>query len=257
MIRLDRRYLGKNNHWIYKQEVVYTQEEADKEGLSYVYWKDAAKGDKWALTDDGYVSKILTIKMYNDRKQKGKNKYVKLTAGVGFNRKYCKMNFLKNHSRNEYSTMSNKTSEERELARRRAKDFIYALACMKLTGRVNWAKLGRMYRPDSKIPVWTAKRFAQRKKVAKMVNEELKKLLTLQGITDEWVAVKLKLAAKMSEDNKDPSTLLRVVDKVGKYLGFDQRETQTNEIEGEMVEKLEGDIEKSKKLRLKQTTEKE
>jgi len=106
MIRLDRRYLGKNNHWIYKQEVVYTQEEADKEGLSYVYWKDAAKGDKWALTDDGYVSKILTIKMYNDRKQKGKNKYVKLTAGVGFNRKYSKINFLKNHSRNEYSTMS-------------------------------------------------------------------------------------------------------------------------------------------------------
>ena len=33
---------------------IYTQEEADKEGLEYNHWRDAGEG-QWALSDDGFV----------------------------------------------------------------------------------------------------------------------------------------------------------------------------------------------------------
>jgi len=45
---------------------IYTEEEAESEGLPYLHWKEAKEGD-YAATDDGYVGLCIGRKDYTDK----------------------------------------------------------------------------------------------------------------------------------------------------------------------------------------------
>ena len=61
---------------------IYTQEEADKEGLEYNHWRDAGEG-QWALSDDGFVSKVITKKSYKSNNRID-NVYLRFAWGYTF-----------------------------------------------------------------------------------------------------------------------------------------------------------------------------
>jgi len=56
-INIDHKDKGLTTYTIYRKE------EADKEGLKYVYWKKADIGD-YAISDDDYVAKVINRKNY-------------------------------------------------------------------------------------------------------------------------------------------------------------------------------------------------
>ena len=61
---------------------IYTQEEADKEGIEYNHWRDAGQGE-WALSDDGFVSKVIKRKSYKGA-DKIDNVYLRFAWGYTF-----------------------------------------------------------------------------------------------------------------------------------------------------------------------------
>lgn len=68
---LKRKYLG--------EFLIYTQEEADKEGISYKPWYDATNTD-YAMSDDGYIAKVRNISTYPKKYMTGVE--VKLPLGL-------------------------------------------------------------------------------------------------------------------------------------------------------------------------------
>ena len=61
---------------------IYNKEEAKENDITYIPWKDADTGDN-ALSDDGYVSKVLSRRDYTDSAGR-KNIYMRFPFGYTF-----------------------------------------------------------------------------------------------------------------------------------------------------------------------------
>lgn len=256
MIEFQRKYFIEGKR-VDKKEVVYTEEECDTQGISYKYWKDITQkdiGKVLALSDDGYCGRVIKVKEYI----KGKKRYklVKLSYGVSFVKKESKILFEENYKYNCYSEIKPAYWLDKEARKERMKRFAYLLALMKLNGKIDWDKLGKSYRPDWKYPAISAKILATKKRVKEMVDEEIRKLLKLQGIDEEWIIVKTKKAMKIAEDNGEVANMMKVIDKTSKWLGMDGnvvKETQTLELEEKKL--LEDKIQQQKKIKMQRELE--
>ena len=69
----------KQGHVDYK---IYSKKEAKKRDLDYKYWKEADEGD-WALSDDGWVAKVIKRKEYPGNRNFS-NIYLRLPWGYTF-----------------------------------------------------------------------------------------------------------------------------------------------------------------------------
>ncbi len=262
MIEIKKTYYrknkeGKRERYITKEKI-YTVEECKEKGIPYKYWKDLTEDDigkVLGLSDDGYCGRVVNIFPCRSQKRGTFSRFIKLSYGVGFAGDYPTKQILfeKNHSLRCYSGVTPKSWLEMELKKSRLKRFAYILALMKVSGKVDWVKAGRSYRPDSKYPGMSAQKLYSKRRVKQMVEEEIKKLLNLQGITEEWVVVKTKRAMEIAEKKNEVGGMMKVIDKTAKWLGMDgQKETES--IELERKEYLEDKIMEEKKLKLKRSS---
>ena len=102
-MEIKRRINGKTGNY-----PVHTKDEAIRNKLDFVYWRQAEVGD-WALTDDDHVSECYDRKNYTDKNGKVKT-FIKLTCGVGWDSGFSKINFLENQKYGVYS----KTNPKRD-----------------------------------------------------------------------------------------------------------------------------------------------
>ena len=85
-IKIEHRDVGLTEY------PIYSQEEADKEGIKYKHWQKCDKGD-WALTDDGYVAEVIKKKSYFDA-DKRESLYYRMPFGyIMWNPKYPNKRF--------------------------------------------------------------------------------------------------------------------------------------------------------------------
>ena len=193
---------------------IYTQKEADDSpDISYQPWKQAYTGD-YALTDDGYVSKCLGRKDYTDANGSVKT-FVKLSCGVGWITPSARILFELNHAHGSYSkTNPARKWDDQEVNSTRGKNTINTYANMVLGGGVNYSKLGQIYRPDSKIPEATVKRFLKNKKVKMEVEKKVKEILLEKSISKEFAVDNLVKALEMAEHKGDVGNYLKANDQI-------------------------------------------
>ena len=99
-VNIDHKDKGLTTYTIYRKE------EADKEGIEYVYWKMADLG-QYAISDDEYVAKVINRKEYPSNHNKD-NIYLRFPWGYTFfNPKYASKK-LKVSGRKTNTTMSGK-----------------------------------------------------------------------------------------------------------------------------------------------------
>ena len=193
---------------------IYTQDEADKNKLKYIYWKDCDKGD-WGLTDDKYVSECISRTDYTDRNGSTRT-FIKLTCGVGWASSFSTIKFELNDAYGVYSkTNPAKDWKEHEIKTTRAKNTVNTYANMLLSGEVvDFDKLGKIYRPDQKIPAATVRRFLKQKVTKKMVEEKLKDLLSEKSINKEFALDNLLRALHMAEGKGDVNNFLKANEQI-------------------------------------------
>ena len=105
---------------------IYTKEEADTEGLEYSHWRDAREG-QWALSDDGFVSKVIKRKEYPTNNQID-NVYLRFAWGYTFFNPEYKGKELKVKGRQSNTTMTGKRPIEVKAKQERMKNLAMVYA---------------------------------------------------------------------------------------------------------------------------------
>lgn len=229
---------------------IYTQKECDKEGKNYVYWKDAGEGDL-ALSDDGYVAPVIKKKEYI-KGNGNKSVYLRLPWGYFmWNPKYPTIKFNA-EGRSSPHTFSGKTylkanrkSEKiRNLAMCYAQTMNKDLAIDLAFGSLTSAQHG----------TWT--RRMKTEEFRDMVREELQKLLTKHGLTEDYTLDLLEETINQAKDKKDTTNLMRAVENLQNMHGMKDMKTMktTTQIEGTVTRKLIDEIhEEERRLKATQT----
>ena len=251
-MKIKRRIKGKTSHYD-----IHTETEAENNGISYTYWKDAKPG-YWALTDDGYVSECFDRKDYTDKSGNLKT-FVKLTCGVGWNTRFSKILFEENHKYGVYSkTKPARTWEDEESGRARAKNTVSAYANMVLNdGQIDFEQLGQIYRPDQEIPRATVQRFLKRKVAKKMVEEKIQELLESKEVTKDFAIDNILRALHMAESKGDVNNFLKANDYIMDLLDMKPgKKMITDTIQIDVSKKIAETIEKEyKRIMLSRSSE--
>ena len=196
---------------------VYRKEEAEKEGIRYVYWKMVQPGG-YALSDDDYVAKCINRKEYPSNHDKD-NVYLRFPWGYTFfNPKYASKK-LNVSGRKTNTTMSGKPMLEvkskqdmmKNLAKAYSVTWDYNLSLDMVLGS---------YTP-SEFKKW--KRMMKTEVFSKMIKEELAELLSDHGLDKTYTLDLFAQVITMAKDKKDVTNLLRAVENLQGMHGMKEK----------------------------------
>ena len=232
---------------------VYRKEEADKEGIQYVYWKMADMG-QYAISDDDYVAKVINRREYPSNHNKD-NVYLRFPWGYTFfNPKYASKK-LKVSGRKTNTTLTGKPMLEvqskqdmmKNLAKAYSVTWDYNLALDMVLGS---------YTP-SEFKKW--KRIMKTEVFDKMIKEELADLLTDHGLDKTYTLELFAKVIEMAQDKKDVTNLMRAVENLQGMHGMKDKQLvkTTEKLEAISNTKLIDELreEEDKLIATKTTTE--
>ena len=246
-VNIDHKDKGLTTYTIYRKE------EADKEGIEYVYWKMADVG-QYAISDDEYVAKVINRKEYPSNHNKD-NVYLRFPWGYTFfNPKYASKK-LKVSGRKTNTTMSGKPMLEvqskqdmmKNLAKAYSVTWDYNLTLDMVLGS---------YTP-SEFKKW--KRIMKTEVFDKMIKEELADLLTDHGLDKTYTLDLFAKVIEMAQDKKDVTNLMRAVENLQGMHGMKDKQLvkTTEKLEAISNTKLIDEVreEEDKLIATKTTTE--
>ena len=236
----------KINNW---EEVTYpimTESEAEERGLEYVYWKKAEKGEL-GLSDDGYVAECLDICKYKNSAQ----------AVYPYGRMWLssrsKLTYENHKLTGEYSQTGTRPWIEREAAMTRTKNAVNLYVNMMLgTGKIDWNKVGEVYRPDQLDPKATAKRLFKQERIKGMVDTKIQEYLDDRDLNQGDVLDIIASAIELAKQNGDPSNMLRGAEQYIRIMDMLPNKTsQTDTLEIDVSKKILDEIESEENRKLK------
>ncbi len=207
-INIDHRQDGMTTYTIYKKK------EADEEGIKYIYWKDATKGD-YAVSDDDYVAKVISRREYPNNHGTS-NVYLRFPWGYTFYDPKYKTKKLTVRGRKSNTTFTGKSKIEVQ----KGQDKLQNLALMFALKpdydlAIDWAL-------ESSTPAerrrW--KRTMKSEVFKQMVREELQKLLEDHGLTENYTLDLLSETIDTAKNKKDVTNLLRAVENLQDMHGM-------------------------------------
>ena len=230
---------------------IYRKDEAETEKLEYLHWKDAYAGD-YAISDDNYVSKLLTKVSYAGNRGFD-NIYLRFPWGYHFyNTKYPGKKLLVK-GRKTNTTMTGvphhdvycKSDKYKNLAMVYAKLMDADMAINMTFGSVS----------DSQRQRW--KRTIRTKAFKNMVREELSQLLEEHGLNEKYTLDLLEKTIGMARDKKDVTNLMRAIENLQDMHGMKEKHLikTTDKLEATSTTTLIDDIrEEEQKLVATKTT---
>ena len=230
---------------------IYTQKEAKEEGLQYNHWKEAREG-QWALSDDGFVSKVITRKRYPTANQID-NIYLRFAWGYTFFNPEYKGKELKVKGRKSNTTMSGKRPIEVKAKQKRMQNLAMVYAQTMNTDDTIAKVCGEISSNEDR----RVKRYMRTEVFKGMVREELSKLLSEHGMTENYTLELLQKAIKKCEDKGDTTNLMRAVENLQDMHGMKDKHLvkTTDTLEATSTTKLIDELrEEENKLMAQRTT---
>ena len=247
-ITINHKNVGKKTY------TIYTKDEADKENIPYSHWKNAGEGE-WALSDDGFVSKIITKKSYTSKNEVD-NIYIRFAWGYHFFNPKYKGKELNVKGRKSNTTLSGKRPIEVKAKQERMKNLAMVYAQTMDTGDTIKKVCGEVDSGQER----RIKRYMRTEVFKDMVRDELQKLLSEHGMTEHYTLDLLKESIGMARDKKDVTNLIRVAENLQDMHGMKDKHLvkTTDRIETTSTTKLIDELrEEEKKLMAQRTTVKE
>lgn len=225
-----------------------------------VPWRESKAGD-WALTDDNYVAECLACRIYTAneeiighfRRFAFAKVWMKEGDTLEFNRylPYLEGNKLRRK----------KTWQEYEAAQTRTKTLVSLYVKQLLAGKLDYKLLGTVYRPDQKIPEATVRRVLKESKIKEMIDKELDKALSDEGITNDYIIKLAKRAVELATGDKTPrpQVLLDVAKFFRDLLNEKNKPDQIQAFEYGITREISQDVDNAEKelskLKAAQTAE--
>ena len=236
----------KQGHVDYK---IYSKKEAKKRDLDYKYWKEADEGD-WALSDDGWVAKVIKRKEYPGNRNFS-NIYLRLPWGYTFfSNKYPTKKF-KAEGRRSVHTFSGKREIEVKCNKPPMRKLAMGFAHMRdFDLAIDWA-FGSVSDDERR----RYRRTMKSESFKKMVNEEMQKLLEDHELTKDYTMDLLKESIEVAKEKKDVSNMLKAVDNLQDLHGMKDKGqiVTTNTLEASMTRKMLDEIDaEEKRLKLRE-----
>ena len=233
---------------------IYTKEEADKEGLKYNHWRDAREG-QWALSDDGFVSKVITRKSYKSNSEID-NVYLRFAWGYTFYNPRYRGRELKVKGRKSNTTMSGKRPIEVKAKQKKMQNLAMVYAQTMNTEETIAKVCGEVTSNENR----RVKRYMRTEVFKGMVREELSKLLSDHGMTENYTLELLERTIGMARDKKDVTNLMRAIENLQDMHGMKDKHLvkTTDTLEATSTTKLIDELrEEENKLLATRTTIKE
>tara|TARA_R100001510_G_scaffold57752_1_gene67444 strand:- start:6198 stop:6959 length:762 start_codon:yes stop_codon:yes gene_type:complete len=233
---------------------IYTKEEADSEGLQYSHWREANEGD-WALSDDGFVSKVIKRKSYKGI-DKIDNVYLRFAWGYTFYNPGRRGKQLKVKGRKSNTTMTGKRPIEVKAKQQKMQNLAMVYAQTMNTDDTIERVCGEVTSNENR----RIKRYMRTEVFKGMVREELTKLLSSHGMSEDYTLELLSSTIKKAQDKGDVTNLMRAIENLQDMHGMkDKHLVKTTEaIEATSTVKLIDELrEEENKLLATRTTLKE
>ena len=247
-ITINHKDIGKK---VYE---IYTKEEADKENITYSAWREAKEGE-WALSDDCFVSKVIKKRRYGSNHEID-NVYLRFAWGYTFyNPKYSSKE-LKVKGRKSNTTLTGKRPIEVKARQEKMKNLAMVYAQTMDTDKT----IAKVYGEIDSNTERRVKRNMRTEVFKGMVREELSKLLTEHGLTENYTLDLLERTIGMARDKKDVTNLMRAIENLQDMHGMKDKHLvkTTDTIEATSTTKLIDELrEEEQKLMAQRTTVKE
>ena len=230
---------------------IYTKKEADKEGLQYNHWKKAREG-QWALSDDGFVSKVIKRKKYRTD-DKIDNVYLRFAWGYTFYNPKYKGKELKVKGRKSNTTMSGKRPIEVKAKQKRMQNLAMVYAQTMNTEDTIARVCGEVTPNEDK----RVKRYMRTEVFKGMVRKELSKLLAEHDMTEDFTLELLAKTIKKAQDKGDVTNLMRAIENLQDMHGMKDKHLvkTTDTLEATSTTKLIDELrEEEQKLMAQRTT---
>jgi hypothetical protein len=216
---------------------IYTRSEADKKNIKYIYWKDC-KIDKWAISDDDFVFKLIYRKTYTDKNSRTKTFY-----RFPFGDKWGSGKAILKYKPYATGEIDNHWLIK-EARKTRTKNAVNTYVAMMMSKKsIDYTLLGNIYRPDQKIPEATVRRLFKQEKIKSMVEEKTKEVLAGKGITKDWVLQTIVDAVEIARNKSDAGNMLKAADNLADYLEMKpSRRIITDTLEIDVSKQIEDQI---------------
>lgn len=241
MERLNRRHwenIGGRRRYYEKEYFIYTQKEAEKEGISFRPWHKCRGGD-WGLSDDGYVARCIRRgRCRSKRSGESTAYYYSFPFGQAFNDPSSspgKLEYEKHRETGSYSKVSAKSEWELEQNRTRTKNFVGAYVKQYLGGKLEHATLGKIYRHDEKKPAVTAKALLKKRYIKEMIDKELESVLVDKGVTQGTVIDMLLESADMARNKEQAANLLRAAENLIDIFGMKSKKEEKQDFSADLT----------------------
>lgn len=249
MIKITKK-LKKNKFEpvVYK---VYTDVEADEQGLIYKYWQLCNPGEL-GLSDDGYVSECISRNQYKT------NTEMVYPFGRQWLGKSRKLEFEPHWNTKNFSSVSTKSYAELEAQTGRAELAIDAYLTYKMAGlSPDFNKIGTIYRPDQKNPDIAVKRLLKTKEAKRMIEDKLKEILIDKKIDEGFVLDVITDAIEVAKVKESSSDMIKGAKELSIFLDMAPKKKEVTEsLELDMTHQIQDNYEKArKKIKATQTKE--
>ena len=228
-----------------KSYKIRTKDEASNEGIVYKHWKDAKEGD-YAVSDDGYIGKVIKTKQYRSSNKRVRN-YIRMPWGYIFYSPVCDNQAFNARGRKSIHTLSGKREIEVKAKKQQMKDAALFYAIQPNAEVVIDAVYGSIKAAKRR----TIKRWMKSEVFKSMVKEERIKLLKDNAFGEEDVVTMLKEAIEMAKGKSDVSNYMRAIENIQSMLGMNDKDkvVETTQIEASTTRRLIDEIaEEEKKL---------
>ena len=197
-------------------------------------WRHANEGD-WVLTDDGYICQILK------KGDIGAKVFVRTVLGMFvIDAKNVKMLGDEGIVENIYSFSGNyKSAVEYKKKHANAKETLFARY---IASGVDTISAFKKVYPDAKNKKYIkdkTQRLLKKESVQKMIKDEIKEVLTEEGVTPEWIIGKYRDIADLSERDTDKLRSLDALSKISGLFDTEQKKEQLTVWAGFSPEQLE------------------
>jgi hypothetical protein len=247
-------YIIKIKHRGDKEEThypIYKEKEAKQRDIKYKPWKDAIVGEN-ALSDDGYVSSVLSRREYIDNTGR-KNVYMRFPFGYTFFSPKHKARPLNVKGRKTNGTLTGKPYLEVQSKQNRMKSLAMMFAIKPdYDQAMEWA-FGEL--TDSQRRRW--KRTMKTEIFQNMVRDELAKRLKEHGLDEDYTLELLKEAIELAQKKGDTTNILKAVDNLQDMHGMKEKHLlkTTDKIEAFSSVKLIDELKEEEKSFIAQRTQ--
>ena len=231
---------------------VYRKEEAEEKGIEYKHWREAEQGD-YAISDDDYVSKVITKKTYVAENGRA-SIYLRFAWGYTFfNPKYASKKLVV-AGRKTNVTFTGKSYIEVQAGQDKMKNLAQMFALKPdYDLAIEWA-LGAV--TQSQRRKW--KRTMKSEVFKKMVREELQNLLSEHGLTEKYTLDLLEDAISVAKDKKDVPSMMRAVENLQDMHGMKEKymEKTVDKIESKSITMIDDIVKEESQIEASRTTTK-